>query len=331
MTTKVPNGDLPIHQIADAIAPTIKGAFLANVRRLRQSVPSGLGVQDALARGNTLSITAAINWREFEDKFVFAITPVLLRTAQTAGEAIAAKDFPIRKAEESEDLVQRVLNFIKDHPFLTAWALTAGALFVRRISIMSQGAIFGIAPKLIAAGVPPAQAEAIVRQMVGLNTRDANAVWNYRQALVARGDFSEAQIAEAVETYSDRQLRRQADTHARTMAMDASNAGLLATWRMAREQGLLGGPNDVRKAWVITPDERLCLICAPVPARGPVPLEQKFILGNGDTIIAPTAHPHCRCTMKLVFAKKDGTFPIPQATLPHTGKRPPKPRVLKPL
>jgi len=322
--------NLPIHQIADAIAPSIRKAFISNVRRLRLTVPRGPEVRDALARGNTLAVSAALNWREFENKFVFAITPVLLRAALAAGETIAAKDH-LQKADDVETLTDRVFRFIRDHPFFTSWVLAHAAIFVRRVSALSQQAVLEVIAGLTERGVPPAQAEAVIRSVIGLNAKYGRAVGNYYHGLRDSGQYTDAQVLAAVDTYAERVLRLQARTHARTQSMDAANAGLLATWQMAREQGLLGDDSQVRKDWLVTPDERLCPICAPVPAMGPIPLDWKFVLGNGDTVLHPTAHPNCRCTMRLVFVGKDGRFPVSPPVQPFKGKEPPKPRNLKPL
>lgn len=87
----------------------------------------------------------------------------------------------------------------------------------------------------------------------------------------------------------------RAEVIARTETMRASNEGQLEAWDQATEAGLLTG--DESKEWIVTPDDRLCPICAPMEGET-AGLAEDFDV-DGDKIDGPPAHPNCRCTIGL--------------------------------
>jgi SPP1 gp7 family putative phage head morphogenesis protein len=164
--------------------------------------------------------------------------------------------------------------------------------YVWRISKQTRAAINLIVERSIREGIAPLDAARLIRQVVGLNASQANAVMNYRVELLADGvDLERA--ARQVARYADRLLRERAITIARTEVMGALNAGSQETWRQAREKGLLSA--NAVKEWMVTPDELLCEICAPLAGQR-VPLDGTFSTGQTQ----PPAHPRCRCTAAAI-------------------------------
>jgi hypothetical protein len=87
--------------------------------------------------------------------------------------------------------------------------------------------------------------------------------------------------------------RFRSEMIARTEVITASMEGAGATWRQAMRAGLLD-PRVAVKEWVVTNDDRLCPICAPL-AGEQRPLNGVFSTGDGR----PPAHPMCRCSVSL--------------------------------
>ncbi len=86
----------------------------------------------------------------------------------------------------------------------------------------------------------------------------------------------------------------RAETIARTESMRAVHEGQRQLWRQGVEEGLLDA--DVKRAWITTPDDRLCPICEPLDGETAA-LDEDYV----DGIAAPPAHPNCRCTEGLAF------------------------------
>ena len=70
----------------------------------------------------------------------------------------------------------------------------------------------------------------------------------------------------------------------------------------AKDAGYLN-PNKVNRQWLVTDDDRLDVnICEPMDGQE-VGLEESFRTGDGRSVMHPTAHPDCRCSMRLRFNK----------------------------
>lgn len=138
-----------------------------------------------------------------------------------------------------------------------------------------------------------------IHDMVGLTTRQASAARNFRASLIEEG-LSSKRVAELSDRYIKKKIRERALNIARTETMNALNKGVQTSWEQAQERGFLS--KNVRKQFIVTPDERLCDICAPMDGqtvllKGSFNTEEK-VIRNFST---PTIHPSCRCTMGIVY------------------------------
>jgi hypothetical protein len=89
----------------------------------------------------------------------------------------------------------------------------------------------------------------------------------------------------------------RAEVIARTETMTAANAGQQEAWEQAVADGLLTGQEN--RVWIVTPDDRLCPICAPMEDVE-AGMNEEFNV-DGDQVSEPPAHPRCRCTLGLVL------------------------------
>jgi len=159
--------------------------------------------------------------------------------------------------------------------------------------------------------------------LLGLTSRQADAAFNLRSLIqskpgrrlkagkvpirVSKGGASVAFTERRVEQYSRRLLNQRALMIARTETMTAANEGQRQLWAQAQRQGLLA--EDRLKEWIVTPDDRLCPICAPLQGET-APVGEPFPTTGKQ---APPAHVMCRCAMGI-SAKRAGA---PRETFPE--------------
>jgi hypothetical protein len=150
-------------------------------------------------------------------------------------------------------------------------------------------------------GHPYVQATKI-RKLIGLNQRQAIAYDNYKGMLIQTG-ITQAKLDTLLKNYYNKQINYRARMIARTETINSSNAGQQALWVEAEQQGYLDAQN-VRRKWIITPDDRLCERCRAVPKMNPdgVGLHEPFQTVLGP-VMYPTLHPECRCAIGLTRAK----------------------------
>lgn len=277
--------------VADQHEPRFRRTWQAAlaVATARRIVPA---LATAMAGGTPADVIGAIPWLSWQADLVDGLLPayalVLTASGQAASRTLVAKaDF----------------NFTPANPRATQWALTHSATLVRDVTEETRGAIRNLVGQMFARGIPPAEAAKIIQQHIGLTQRDSGALWRFQLALqdqFAAGKIDATTLTTRVQNYRAQLLANRATMIARTEAMTASNQGQMEAWKQAQAIGLLG--DDAKRQWLVTPDERLCPICAPVPQRGPVGLQQPFTLGDNSQIMVPPAHPQCRCTISLVLA-----------------------------
>lgn len=193
------------------------------------------------------------------------------------------------------------VRFDLTNPRAVAFASTQSATLVRQVTAETQAGI----RQIVAAGQQGQltvrdQARAI-RQFIGLTDRQAQAVMNFRGALIAEG-VSPERVKQLTQRQFQRAVNQRARLIARTETMQAANTGQQELWRQATDQGLLN-PTQTKRRWVtqgvFNPDNP-CPICRPMDRqeRG---LEELFESPfNGMRALHPPIHPACVCSVTLV-------------------------------
>lgn len=147
------------------------------------------------------------------------------------------------------------------------------------------------------------QVAARLRDIVGLNPQQSQAVENARQALIKGGQFSDAAIDDKMAAQSERYLKQRCRTIAITETRAASGMAQLEAWFAMQDQGLI--PQGARKQWVIGAEDACPKICEPVDGQIR-DLRDDFTLGNGKPCrIGGLAHPLCRCSSILLYPEGD--------------------------
>jgi SPP1 gp7 family putative phage head morphogenesis protein len=171
------------------------------------------------------------------------------------------------------------------------YARRRAANLVTAATATAKKAIRSIVVRSIEGQFSPIAAARLIRDVIGLDPRRAQAVANYRESLGDRAD-----VADLTSKYANELLAERAEAIARTETMEALNEGQLEAWRDAQEEGLLS--EDATKTWLATEDERLCPICEYLDGQT-VALDEDFVGEDGELYDAPTAHVNCRCSMTV--------------------------------
>lgn len=167
-------------------------------------------------------------------------------------------------------------------------------------------------------GLPPRALALDLRRLVGHTARDARAVIKRRVDLQVAG-LTPDRVTSEVDRFAQRLLRRRSENIARTETIKASVQGQLEGWKQNRDARLLS--RELVKEWIVTPDDRLCPICAPLDE------VQVDVDGMFDTSIGrvsgPPAHPSCRCALGLNPPRRRTLRPARRADLPARLDLPP--------
>ena len=303
-----------IHAVADKLAPRFQALFVAAINLAKDRTPD---LTAALQFHSSHTVLRAINLEPVLDRMEKNFRTVYRLIFHRAANSILRRD-----QVQKDTLAEFGLSFDVTNPRAVEWIRRHAAGLLLEVGLESRLAVKTIVERMFAESIPPDSAARMIRHVIGLDKRQAHAVVNYA-ALQPDND--------KVELYAKRLLRHRAEKIARTESIAAASGGQQELWLQAREDGLLEHGRAMRQ-WLVTEDQRLCPICAPIPSFGPVGLDEPFLTGNGSMVQHPPAHPFCRCATSLVFANEDGSFPdAPSETPPFAGESgPPKRAPLKP-
>lgn len=312
--------DDPALQVADRIMPRLRQAFLDAIDVAIRTLPLAV-IEAAVKSGNPSSVLSAIV-HSLEDAMQGkGVAATSVRDALQAAYAAAAKSaVNALPASVGVDLSFNLINpqvahFLESYEFEMIQSVAADARQVIQ-QVLIRGANTGTGPAVMAREI---------RDTVGLTARQEVAVANYRRALeggnaadlrdaltrslrdgrfdptVSRAIQNEValrpeQVNRMVARYRERYRKYRAEMIARTEAIRAANAGQQEVWSQARQQGLL---RNASRKWIGADDERECDECDELNGEV-VGMEEEFSAG----VMHPPLHPHCRCSVGLVFGVK---------------------------
>jgi hypothetical protein len=169
---------------------------------------------------------------------------------------------------------------------------------VTSVTAQTRAAIIQAIERAIIEGRPPAEAAwDLIKLQMGLNKQREKALAAFRAKLADEGASN---LEERAAKYARALERKRSIMIARTETLNASNGGQQTLWLEAKDAGYLD-PNIVNRQWLVTDDDRLDVdICEPMDGQE-VGLEESFRTGDGRSVMHPTAHPDCRCSMRLRF------------------------------
>jgi hypothetical protein len=199
------------------------------------------------------------------------------------------------------------MSFDLINPHAVSWVERVGAARVTEIGEETRMAIRSYVEQAFTEGIPARDTarRLITDNLIGLHSRQLDAVENFRLRLEDIGELTDAQIDGRVARYAKAQLRLRANNIARTETMNASSDGQRALWSEAKNQGLLE-PDRTRRRWIIADDEKLCEDCEAYDGTTAT-LDGEYTQKRGGTgrypkSKGPTLHPSCRCSEGLSFS-----------------------------
>jgi hypothetical protein len=271
---------LRLQAVADAAAPAVREQVRRALERLRNKL-SADRLERVLLSGDSFTLHAlASSLPEY-------LRPALntLRQVTAAGVKAGAQQvggFGVR------------FNMVS--PTAVEAARTHAAKLVVEVTAETRRAIRDVVSRSFVEGIPPRDSARLLKELVGLTRRQAQAVMRKYAADVRRG-LSRSQSLARSRRYADRLVSKRALTIARTETIAAASRGQLAAWQAAQRMGKLSA--GAMKVWIVTPDDRLCKRCRPMDGRT-VPVSANFA-GPLGSAMAPPLHPNCRCAIGLTF------------------------------
>ena len=283
--------DLPLlTRLAARMEPAARRAFLAAVRGAAGVVDIG-GLVDAIGSGQISQIEAAAQLGKLSDDLLRQILPVLGRTF-ALGIAVGAEAIGAAPGIS--------YGFDLTNPQAIAWVRTHGAALVTEVTDSTRLGIRALVDVAFREGVAPRDLARNIREVIGLHSRQVEAVQHFRARLTAEEVAPEV-VDRRAGRYAQAQLRSRAQTIARTETLTASNQGQLALWEAARAQGHLD-PATTRRVWLTTPDDLLDTEICEKMTDVETGLGDPWTLPDGRKVMIPTqSHPRCRCASGLVF------------------------------
>jgi len=295
-------------RLLDQTWPGVQSEFVAAMRSARAGVDMQ-ALEAAIARGD---VDAAFRALRFDAADMFKTDTAITAALAAGGNyQMGAFQYATRRAPIASRIVQ---SFGGRNERAERIALDLGARLVTEVVADTRVLIAQTIRAGLEAGAGPLRTALDIsgrvvngtRQggLVGLDSRRAGWVQNYRAKLLAEGR-PQSQIDRMAQQYSNKLLRQRGETIARTETLKALNAG-----RQEALNQLIENPNndiraeDVVRAWDSTGEDgktRATHLAA--DNQDPVPQGVPFIVGGyqmmypGDTSLgAPASETiNCRC------------------------------------
>lgn len=285
-----------LHQIADAHYPAMMREFLAAIE----------ATTDTLTQEELLSVLAhgpdaawnrvALAWDTVgRPGLETAWTPeftAMLRDAATATQASVAVLVP------AQFQVALATMFFEVNDAAVEVARTMAGTRIQSITDTTLQGVRTAVTRAFTEGRTLDQTARTLAHTVGLTPGQVNQLINYQQGLIDQG-ISFARQERLMRARARQLRRRRGEVIARTETITTSSAGQHQLWDAAQAQGFM--PSDLRRFWVVTPDDRLCTaICRPIPGLNPQGrgFREPFETPRGP-VMHPAAHPSCRCAVTL--------------------------------
>lgn len=215
---------LAVHKIADRLTPELRDAFLRGVLAMDGGIDQATLIA-AVESGDMERAFAAIPFEAFTDSLKSGGGDVLLRAIAEAGASAALT---------LQDTHGLTITFDLTNPRAQQFAATQTATMVTEVTEGTKEAIRAIIERGFSEGLTPQQMAMEIRQVVGLTTRQMQAVVNFRGSLIADGITGDA-LDTRVGKYAQAQLQYRGTMIARQECLSGETvvdgAVILAVYR----------------------------------------------------------------------------------------------------
>lgn len=292
------NADEPewrqLHRAADTRSNEMRKAFMAAVRKTRSAIDEE-ALTSALNKNSPYEAELEIPWERLgthslEEDFLELLADVFTSAARATKIPDRQSTAPTERHAQQIDLPLELAD---------EWAELKVAELIREVGDETKEAIRQIINRRFTdESFTTLRAVRQIMRAVGLTRRQETAVDKVLDKLLADGvPFDEASLT--ADKKARAMHRYRAKMIARTEGIRAASGGQEAVWREAVNQGVL--PPQQEQFWIVTPDDRLDQeVCAPMEGQRRK-IGEAFTTGTGGTVMAPPAHPQCRCARGLVL------------------------------
>lgn len=274
-----------IDAIASRLEPRLARSFLQAMAAIQREIDQE-ALAAALRNGNVTAIRRAL---------ASINVPAALKDAVRVVSQVFAEAWILTMATVPPSIAP--LSFRIVNPLATAAAKANAARMVTAVSAETKAGIRALIARSFADALPPVKTARIIRGMVGITSRQAQAVLNARAGW-AKAGLSADVIEGKATRYAAKLLRQRALNIARTESIRAASEGQLAAWQQAAKDGRIQ-PHRTRRIWVAARGERTCEVCKRLHGQS-VAFDAPFVLGDLELMASP-AHPSCRCSQALRF------------------------------
>ena len=202
------------------------------------------------------------------------------------------KDYTLDRIRQFTDEMREGVREAVHNGLVNGWNPRKTAREIRSISTFGltsrQRAAVNNFRRLVETG----DREALTRAL-----RDKRFDASLKKQILGEVNLSREQIDKMVEAYERRYLRYRSETIARTESIRALSSGNRVGWQQFLDQRGKGS-TALRRKWYVSPGERTCEFCRPIPRMNPDGrgFDELFETPLGP-YLDPPLHPDCRCTI----------------------------------
>ena len=204
-------------------------------------------------------------------------------------------------AKELGEFLGVQIAFDLTNPEAVAFLQEIGAEMVTNVSDETIAALRELLRQAYEDGMTSREVAKLIEDHVGLTEQDVK----QRRRLIAEmrdAGLSEAEINVEIDKWTKAKIRYRAQVIADNELVGAGNHGQRRLWDQAIGDGLID--KTTMRQWIVTPDDRLCVLCAPMgePVVGVsiVQMNQSYKTDIGSVFIPSDIHVKCRCAERLL-------------------------------
>jgi len=276
-----------VHRVADKLEPKLRRQFLQAIGKIQDATLLS-DLENALASGQVHGAYSAIPWSRLEAELNGG-TQIIRAALDAAGDA---------SASELSGALGVTLAFDRTNPAAESWAQANAARYITEISDSTRSAIRELIASGYADQIAPAELAKMVRDSIGLHSRQVAALETLRAELVADGVSGDT-LSKMLTKAAAQKLRYRAQTIASHELLTASNQGQRQLWNQAEQKGHLD-PSRTKRMLIVTHDDRCDSTCLKMEGQQ-VGLHDAFVTPDGEKIEDPPIHVKCRCAEGLVI------------------------------
>lgn len=270
-----------LHEVADENEENYEIVFLLAIFALLDVIDYSLLV-DGVRTGNVNTIDRAMKWNVFRDELE-KFKPIHMKPIMEAGEVVAS----------NVASPKTMPPFNKSNPRIFAKVREQMDAMINDLVKETRQSVYEEARQMARQGKTPNEIAQNIKNRLGLTSLQTRSMQKLERDLIAK-KVPARQRRRILKKEYEKKLMYRAERIARTESIRAVSEAQLIHWKDLANRGLIDG-EIARKEWVVTPDDRLCELCAPLAGERRK-LDEAFSFGGQS----PPLHPNCRCSMRLI-------------------------------